>query len=81
MIAWTSQYHSCRLILSELHVAASDSSAEFTTVLRSCVHNQVMFSAVWFLCAAQGRTVSTVEEKWTILGRKRIEKVCSEGKV
>lgn len=74
MIAWTSQCHSCRLTLSELHVAASDSSAEFE-------HNQVMFSAVWFLCAAQGRTVSTVEEKWTILGRKRIEKVCSEGKV
>lgn len=89
MAAWTSQCLSCRLILSELHITASDSSAEFE-------HNQVMFSAVWFLCIAWGRTSSAAclqkggeykipsvgpEEKWTALGRKRIEKVRSGGEV
>lgn len=81
-VAWTSQCHSCRLALSELHITASDSSAEV-----EC--NQVMLSAVWFLCTALGRTISTtclqkavgVEEKWTVIEKKRIEKVCSGGKI
>lgn len=29
MVAWTLQCHSCRLMLSELHITASESSAEF----------------------------------------------------
>lgn len=49
MEAWTSVSHSCRLILSELHITASDSSAEF-------VHSQVMFSSGQFLYSARGKT-------------------------